>query len=97
MLEWDLSYTGTHQIHQQVDQSINGGMTWLPMMAMPLVDCSGGGCAAVSQSVMLDLRGFQPGLYQVRVSVHTDDAPDDHDEVPLRVSELVKTAKIRIG
>jgi len=97
MLEWDLSYTGNLQIHQQIDQSMNDGMTWLPMMPMPLVDCSGAdGCTAVSQAVMLDLRGSQPGPYRIRVSAHTDDAPDDHAETPLIISELVKTPKIKI-
>ena len=97
MLEWDLSYTGTRNVLQQVALSTNGGMTWSPLMEVPLLDCSvAGGCTAMHQASMLDLRGYQPGPYLVRVTGHADDAPDDHAETVLTISELVKTSKIII-
>jgi hypothetical protein len=67
------------------------------MMDMPVLDCSGGVCTALTQTATLDFRGFQPGPYRVRVTAHADDAPDDHAEFTFSVSELVRTAKIRIG
>ncbi|MDD1655367.1 MAG: hypothetical protein LUO91_06660, partial [Methanomicrobiales archaeon] len=96
-LEWDLSYTGTREVQQRIDISTNG-MTWEHVADMPVLHCSGaGGCTVITQSTTLDLRGFEPTQYQVRVTAHADDAPDDHAEVILRISELVKTAKIRIN
>jgi len=96
-LDWDLSYSGTHQVHQRIDLSVNGGMTWVHMMDMPALDCSGGVCTALTQTATLDFHGFEPGPYRVRVTADADDAPDDHAEFTFSVSELVRTAKIRIN
>ncbi len=90
-IAWDLSYTGSLTIDEKIERSVNGGLNWAPISDKS-VDGS-----TIQDTFMLDLRGYQPGQIQIRVSVHADDAPDDHAEVLLTISDLVRTPKIRIG
>jgi len=94
-IEWDLSYTGDLTITEKIERSMDNGLTWVPM-SQRTVDWDPAQ-STIHEVATLDLRGYVPGLYQIRVSVHADDAPDDHAETPLTISALTKTPKIKIG
>jgi hypothetical protein len=74
-VNWNLNYTGTEGVTQDVSYSNDDGFTWV------WFNTRMGTNATTAMASSLDVRDLSPGEYRIRVYATAPDAPDDWEEI----------------
>jgi len=72
---WNLEYTGTETVTEEVFYSNDGGLSWV------VFDTRYCDPEAPGDSTGLDMRSLPGGQYHIRVHAFAPDAPDDREEL----------------
>ncbi len=80
-LQWNVNYTGTSTVTEEIAYSSDGGYTWV------LFDTKTADNTTSQDSTHLDVRDLPGGEYLIRVHAYAPDTPDAWDQLlaPVRV------------